>query len=54
MARLGLSFFLVVILTIYIHINECKPIFIPAGFLEQAWPKDMAFPIDRLVRKSDE
>ncbi|CAF4098983.1 unnamed protein product [Rotaria sp. Silwood2] len=31
---------------ILIHVHGNKRMFIPTGFLQQAWPKDLDFPID--------
>ncbi|CAF3502854.1 unnamed protein product [Rotaria sordida] len=30
----------------HVYVNESKPIFISSKFLQQAWPKDLNFPID--------
>lgn len=49
MARLGLCLAIISFLIIQIHINECKPIFIPSEILEQAWLKNIDIPSERIV-----
>jgi len=51
MARLIVCFAIIFFIIMNIHLNESKPMYILSEFLEQSWPKDIDFPIERLVCK---
>ena len=51
MARLIICISILVFIFMHVYVNESKPIFISSKFLQQAWPKDLNFPIDYSVFK---
>ncbi len=40
---------IIFLIIMQVYVNESKPIFIPSAFLERAWPKDLNYPIERIV-----
>ncbi|CAF1369907.1 unnamed protein product [Rotaria sordida] len=46
MTRLIICISILVVIFMHVYVNESKPIFISSKFLQQAWPKDLNFPID--------
>jgi len=52
MARLAVFLAIVFFIIMHVHVNESKPIFIPATFLEQLWSTELDFPFEqRMVCK---
>jgi hypothetical protein len=49
MAQLAVYLTIIILIIMHVHVNESKPILIPAAFLERLWSTELDFPYQQRI-----